>query len=107
MYRVDYFHSLPRGGSRIFERGGVQIRSTSKKGGPDGGQILGPMLKSLHRGTKRGGGVRTPPLDLLLLPRKHVILNKDHLTKIGKVKIKGPYIFITPPKYPQYVLCQN
>ena len=30
-----------RGGSRIFERGGgvVQIRSTSKKGGPDGGPI--------------------------------------------------------------------
>ena len=46
-----------RGGSRIFERG-VQIRSTSKKGGPDGGPILGPMLKSLHRGTK--GGVLTP-----------------------------------------------
>ena len=40
--------------------GGVQIRSTSKKGGrPDGGPILGPMLKSLHRGTK--GGVQTPP----------------------------------------------
>ena len=42
----------------IFERG-VQIRSTSKKGGPDGGPILGPMLKSLHRGTK--GGVMDPP----------------------------------------------
>ena len=40
--------------------GGVQIRSTSKKGGPDGGPILGPMLKSLHRGTKGGGG---DPLD--------------------------------------------
>ena len=39
--------------------GGVQIRSTSKKGGPDGGPILGPMLKSLHRGTK--GGSRPPP----------------------------------------------
>ena len=36
--------------------GGVQIRSTSKKGGPDGGPILGPMLKNLHRGTKGGGG---------------------------------------------------
>ena len=34
--------------------GGVKIRSTSKKGGPDGGPILGPMLKSLHRGTKGG-----------------------------------------------------
>ena len=49
--------------------GGVQIRSTSKKGGADGGPILGPMLTSLHRGTK--GGVRTPwtpppPLDPLL-----------------------------------------
>ena len=48
------------GGSRIFEKGGVQIRSTSKKGGPDGGPILGPMLKSLHHGTKGGG---PDPLD--------------------------------------------
>ena len=39
-----------KGGGR-----GVQIRSTRKKGGPDGGPILGPMLKSLHRGTKGGG----------------------------------------------------
>ena len=29
----------------------------AKKGGP----TLGPMLKSLHRGPKGGGGVRTPP----------------------------------------------
>ena len=55
MYTVSY-----RGGSRIFEGGGVQIRSTSKKGGPDGGPILGPMLKSLHRGTKEGALDSTP-----------------------------------------------
>ena len=42
-----------------FLKGGAQIRSTIKRGGPDGGPILGPMLKSLHRGTK-GGGVLTP-----------------------------------------------
>ena len=57
--------------------GGVQIRSTSKKGGADGGPILGPILKSLHRGTKggsggdRGGGGPGglgPPLDPPLQP---------------------------------------
>ena len=64
MYTYVYVY---RGGSRIFEGEGGQIRSTSKRGGgPDGGPILGPMLKSLHRGTKWGGGVLTPwtpPLD--------------------------------------------
>ena len=50
-----------RGGSRIFERGGgSRLGLQAKKGGPDGGPILGPMLKSLHRGTKGGGGVQTP-----------------------------------------------
>ena len=38
--------------------GGVHLRSTSKKGGPGGGPIVGPMLKSLHRGPKSG---TTPP----------------------------------------------
>ena len=33
--------------------------SPSKRGGPGGGPTLGPMLKSLHRGPKRG--IRTPP----------------------------------------------
>ena len=33
--------------------------STRKKGGPGGGPILGPMLRRLHSGPKRGG--RTPP----------------------------------------------
>ena len=48
-----------RGGSRIFERGGgSRLGLPAKKGGPDGGPILGPMLKNLHRGTK--GGVLTP-----------------------------------------------
>ena len=47
-----------RGGSRIFEGGGVHLRSTSKKGGGSkrGGPTLGPMLKRLHRGPKGGGG---------------------------------------------------
>ena len=50
-----------RSGSRIFERGGgSRLGLQAKKGGPDGGPILGPMLKSLHRGTK-GGGIQTPP----------------------------------------------
>ena len=35
--------------------GGVQIRSSSKKGGPDGGPILGPMLKA-YIVAQRGGG---------------------------------------------------
>ena len=38
----------------------------TKKGGADGGPILGPMLKSLHRGTKggvsRGSGSATERL---------------------------------------------
>ena len=80
-------HIQTRRGSRIFERGGggpgadtgfftstppldiVRVTSSalgkieighSQKGGP----TLGPMLKSLHRGPKGGGG-RTPwtPLD--------------------------------------------
>ena len=49
-----------------FLKGGVQIRSIpAKKGLPDGGPILGPMLKSLHRGTKGGGPdpLDPPPLD--------------------------------------------
>ena len=50
--------SQTRGGSRIFERGGSRLGLQAKKGGADGGPILGPMLKSLHRGTK--GGVQTP-----------------------------------------------
>ena len=42
----------------FFKRGGgVHLRSTSKKkGGRGGGPILGPMLKSLHSGPKRGWG---------------------------------------------------
>ena len=39
--------------------GGGRLGLQAKKGRPDGGPILGPMLKSLHRGTK-GGGVGTP-----------------------------------------------
>ena len=36
-----------------FLKRGVHLRSTSKKGGPGGGPILGPMFKSLHSGPKR------------------------------------------------------
>ena len=67
MYACVYIY--PSGADPgLFERGGVQIRSTSKKGGPDGGPILGLMLKSLHRGTKGGGpDPLDPPLDPLLV----------------------------------------
>ena len=41
--------------------GGSRLGLQAKKGGPDGGPILGPMLKSLHRATKGGGG--PDPLD--------------------------------------------
>ena len=49
-----------------FLKGGSILGLQAKKGGPGGGPILGPMLKSLHSGPKRG--VRTlwtppPPLD--------------------------------------------
>ena len=38
-------------------KGGAHLKSTSKiKGGPGGGPTLGPMLKRLHRGPKRGEG---------------------------------------------------
>ena len=42
------------------------LRSTSKKGGdPGGAPILGPKLKSLHRGPKKvGGGGPDPPMRL-------------------------------------------
>ena len=39
-----------------FFKRGVHLRCTSKKRGPGGGPILGPMLKSLHHGPKKGGG---------------------------------------------------
>ena len=45
----------------FLKKGGVHLRSTSKKRGPGAGQILGTMLKSLHRGPKRGGGPPAPP----------------------------------------------
>ena len=39
----------------LLKGGGVHLKSTSKKrgGGPGGGPILGPMLKSLHRGPNK------------------------------------------------------
>ena len=58
--RVDY--TVSRGGSSIFEKGvHLILMSTSKKGGgPGGGPTLCPMLKSLQRRAKKGGGgVRT------------------------------------------------
>ena len=54
-----------RGGSRIFEKGGPSQAYKHKKGvgvqEGGGGPTLGPMLKNLQCGPKRGGGgVRTP-----------------------------------------------
>ena len=40
--------------------GGARLGLPAKGGGADGGPILGPMLKNLHRGTKGGG---PDPLD--------------------------------------------
>ena len=61
---------IPGADPGFLKGGGVHLRSTSKKrggGGPRGGATLGPMLKSLHRGPKRGGsGPPAPPLDPLL-----------------------------------------
>ena len=50
------------------EGGGVYLRSTSKKGGPGGGPILGPMLKSLRSRPK--GSRPLDPLD----PPMHVFI---------------------------------
>ena len=41
-----------------FLKSGVHLQAKKKGGGAGEGPILGPMLKSLHRGPKRG--VRTP-----------------------------------------------
>ena len=47
----------------FLKRGSV-IGLQAKKGGPGGGLILGPMLKSLQRGPNRGGRTPwTPPPD--------------------------------------------
>ena len=48
-----------------FLKGGVHLRSTSKKrgGGPRGGPTLGPMLKSLHRDPNPDPLDPPPPLD--------------------------------------------
>ena len=45
-----------------FLKGGVsRLGLPAKKGGLDGGPILGPMLKSLHRDTKGGPDPLDPP----------------------------------------------
>ena len=41
--------------------GGGSISGLQAKGGAGGGPILGPMLKSLQRGPKRGSGPPAPP----------------------------------------------
>ena len=51
-----HFRLHHRGGSRIFEKGGgVQIRSTSKKGGARRGSNFGPNVKKPTSWHKRGG----------------------------------------------------
>ena len=66
-----------RGGSRIFEKGGVHLRSTSKKkrGGPGGGPTLDPMLKSLIVAPKKGGpDPLDPPSDPSMLHNVMLVL---------------------------------
>ena len=56
MHAFASWLSVNRGGSRIFERGGgVQIRSTSKKGGARRGSNFGPNVKKPTSWHKRGG----------------------------------------------------
>ena len=43
-----------------FLKGGSILGLQAKKEGPGGGPILGPMLKSLHSGPKRGSGPPGP-----------------------------------------------
>ena len=52
-----------RGGSRIFERGGVHLRSTSKKrgGGSKRGSNFGPNVKKPTSWPKGGGPDPPPP----------------------------------------------
>ena len=63
MYMPRVAHPFSGAGPGFLKRGGVHLRSTSKKkggGGPRGGPTLGPMLKSLHRGPRGGGGGPDP-----------------------------------------------
>ena len=43
--------------------GGSILGLQAKKGGPGGGPTLGPMLESLQRGPKKGGGPYPLPPD--------------------------------------------
>ena len=60
---------LYKGGCRIFERDGSNLYGLHATGGPrnrgggggSGGPALGPILKSLHRGPKRGGSRSQDP----------------------------------------------
>ena len=53
--------TLVTGGCRIFEKagGGSNLGLHAKKG-VQGGPALDAMVRSLHRGSKGGGGVKTP-----------------------------------------------
>ena len=64
--RLPIMITMP-GADPGFLKGGPILGLQAKKGGPGGGPILGPMLKSLHSGPKRG--VRTPCTPSPRIPR--------------------------------------
>ena len=62
-YRILPARTVSATHPRIFEKKGggilfLALQAKTRGGGPGGGSTLGPMLKSLQRGPKRG--VRTP-----------------------------------------------
>ena len=90
----------PAGADPGFLKGGGHIMSTSKKGGQTGGPILGPMLKSLHRGTKGGGanppGPLDPPLPWLLLRGQPLINQLKAALYIEVIISVSPVQLIAP-----------
>ena len=60
-------HQYTGADAGFLKGGGGPTWVYTQKGGP----VLGPMLKSLHRGPKGGGGVQTPDP-----PPPHLILKK-------------------------------
>ena len=56
MATVLEFGVINYNGLKLTELISMKLISMEKRGGPEGGQTLGPMLKSLHSGAKGGGG---------------------------------------------------